>query len=148
MIEYATVGSDDLERSRPFYDAILAPLGGEVVVEAPKMIFYARPGATMLAVCLPYDGEPCSAGNGTMLGLSAASPSLVDQVHAIALEQGAQDEGAPGFRSPDMYVAYFRDPYRNKLAVYHIPSVEQFTQGAREAVRQMAAGEPPLAEDA
>ena len=141
MIDYATVGSDDLAKSRRFYDAILAPLGGEVIIEAPKMVFYSRPGTpmSMLAVCLPYDGEACSAGNGIMLALSATSNAIVDEVYKIAMELGMEGEGAPGFRVSNMYICYFRDPYRNKLAVYHIPSVEEFAVAARDMVKAMVA---------
>ena len=56
-----------------------------------------------------------------------------------ALDQGAVDEGAPGYRTPEMYIAYFRDPVGNKLAVYTMPSVAAFAKGARKIVRDAIA---------
>jgi len=72
----------------------------------------------MLAVCTPYDGEAAVPGNGNMLALSSPSKELVDQVHAIAIANGAADEGAPGARSDTFYGAYFRDLDGNKVCVF------------------------------
>ena len=133
MIGYVTIGSNDLSKSRLFYDAILAPLGGRVLLETPKMAFYATPGgASMLAITTPYDQGVATFGNGSMFGLPAHSNLVVDEVYAIARENGAASEGEPGYRSPNMYIGYFRDPYGNKLAVYHMPSVEDFALVARQ----------------
>ena len=137
MIEYVTIGTNDLGASKHFYDAILEPLGARLLVESSKMVFYSGVGETMLAISIPYDGRPCTAGNGSMFGLRAASHAIVDQVYATAMRNGAASEGAPGFRTPEMYIAYFRDPDGNKLAVYDMPSVEAFAAGAREMVRSM-----------
>jgi len=137
MIEYVTIGTNDLAASKRFYDAILEPLGCRLLVESPKAVFYSGNGDTMLAICIPYDGQSCSVGNGSMFGLRATSHAIVDQVYATAMLNGATNEGAPGFRTPEMYIAYFRDPYGNKLAVYDMPSIDAFAVGAREMVRTM-----------
>jgi len=137
MIEYVTIGTNDLDASKRFYDAVLEPLGGRLLIASPKMIFYCGNGDTMLAIAIPYDGQSCSAGNGSMFGLRATSHAVVDQVYATALLNGATSEGAPGFRTPEMYIAYFRDPCGNKLAVYDMPSVDAFAAGARKMVQDM-----------
>jgi catechol 2,3-dioxygenase-like lactoylglutathione lyase family enzyme len=72
----------------------------------------------MLGICTPYDGQPASTGNGTMIALSAGSSDLVSRVHARALALGATDEGAPGPRGGAGFFAYFRDLDGNKFAVY------------------------------
>jgi len=137
MLEYVTIGTDDLPAAMRFYTDILTPLGGKLLFEAPHMTFFAGPNGGMLALTIPYDKRQCSAGNGTMFGLRAPSTTLVDQVYATAMKNGSKDEGAPGYRTPEMYIAYFRDLSGNKLAVYHIPSVERFAEGAREVIRSM-----------
>jgi len=58
-----------------------------------------------------------------MIAFRAKDEAQVGHFHAVALEYGGTDEGAPGTRSyyePNFYVAYVRDPDGNKLAcVYH-----------------------------
>ena len=140
MIGYVTIGAKDLESSRRFYDAILMPLGGRTIVAAPEMIIYAlEGGSTMLAICYPYDKDEASSGNGAMFGIPAPTNALVEEVYRIAIEQGAVDEGGPGYRTPEMYAAYFRDPVGNKLAVYNMPSVAEFAEGAAIFVQKMIA---------
>ena len=53
-----------------------------------------------------------------MGGLRAASRDQVDRLHAMALELGGSDEGAPGERRSDFYGGYFRDLDGNKLVFY------------------------------
>ena len=76
------------------------------------------PGKPMFAVLKPFDGEPATAGNGTMVALSAADPAQVQALHAKALALGGQDKGAPGERGKGFYGAYFRDLDGHKLAVF------------------------------
>jgi catechol 2,3-dioxygenase-like lactoylglutathione lyase family enzyme len=137
MLEYVTIGANDLSAAMHFYTDLLMPLGGKLLFEAPHMAFFTGPNGGMLALTIPYDKQACSAGNGTMFGLRAPSKELVDRLHAIALKNGGKDEGAPGYRTPEMYIAYFRDLNGNKLAVYNIPSVERFAEGAQVIIRSM-----------
>jgi predicted lactoylglutathione lyase len=77
-------------------------------------------GAPMLSLCRPFDGEPASVGNGTMVALPAPSLEVVDAVHATAIALGATDEGEPGQRLDWFYGGYFRDPDGNKICVYKL----------------------------
>ena len=63
-------------------------------------------------------GQPATAGNGSMLGISCASHEEVNKVHAKALALGAQDEGAPGNRTDAFYGGYIRDLDGNKLVFF------------------------------
>lgn len=120
MIGYVTLGSNDFEKAKAFYDAVLAPLGAERTMSGETMQGYGGPGeGPMLGVCKPYDGKPASGGNGTMVALAAKSRAIVDTVHAAALAAGGADEGAPGLRGDTFYGAYFRDLDGNKLCVFH-----------------------------
>lgn len=129
MYAYVCLGTNDLERALPFYDAVMAALGQvrcDVSDEGGWIGWagwgsYLDHGATELALwlCKPYDGQPASAGNGTMVALRAATWEQVDAFHAAALAHGGSSEGAPGLRmhyQPDFYAAYVRDPDGNKLA--------------------------------
>lgn len=107
-----------MERALPFYDAVLGELGAKRGFKNERLQFYAAKGG-MVAVGKPHDGNPASAGNGTMVTLAARDRETVDRVYAKALSLGAADEGAPGERSPIFYGAYFRDLDGNKLCVFH-----------------------------
>ena len=77
----------------------------------------------MKRVGLPFDQQPATAGNGSMVAVAAPSRRGVDEFHAAALAAGGSSEGAPGLRphyGPNFYVAYVRDPDGNKLAAVHV----------------------------
>jgi len=118
MIGYVTLGTNDMERALPFYDAVLAELGAKRGFKNDRLQFYAgRHG--MFAIGKPYDGYGASAGNGTMVALTARDRETVDRVYTKAISLGAKDEGAPGARSDTFYGAYFRDLDGNKLCIFH-----------------------------
>jgi cytosine/adenosine deaminase-related metal-dependent hydrolase len=85
MISYATVGTNDLDRAKAFYDAVLAPLGARRTLTYERSQYYGGPDrGAMLGVVLPFDREAATGGNGAMVALTAASASQVDQVQAAA----------------------------------------------------------------
>ena len=119
MIGYVTFGTNDLERSRKFYDALLAVLGGKRTMEMETFTAWGTaPDAPMVSVIKPFDGKAATVGNGVMVALLASSKAQVDAVHKKALELGGKDEGAPGSRGPGFYAAYFRDLDGNKLNAF------------------------------
>lgn len=126
MFSYVCLGTNDLARATTFYDATLGALG-LWRCDDPEQPGWAAwvdpddPGGPKVALwlCAPFDGRPATAGNGTMVALSARSWNAVEAFHAAALAQGGRSEGAPGLRphySRDFYAAYVRDPDGNKLA--------------------------------
>jgi catechol 2,3-dioxygenase-like lactoylglutathione lyase family enzyme len=118
MIGYATIGTNDFDKAKAFYDAVLGELGGKRSMTNDRMQGYSSKAGAMLAVCKPYDGKPASGGNGPMMALAAPSREAVDKTYATALANGATDEGAPGDRGGGFYGAYFRDADGNKLCVF------------------------------
>ena len=118
MIGYATIGSNDLEKAKSFYDAVLQPLGGQRAFASERMQGYAGKAGAMLAVCTPYDGNAAAPGNGNTVALASPSNELVDQVYGLAIANEAADEGAPGARSDSFYGAYFRDLDGNKVCIF------------------------------
>ena len=119
MIGYVTIGTNDLEKAKKFYDELLGMLGGKRAFDNDHMQGYMGGSGAMLAVAKPHDGKPATFGNGTMFALTAPSRDMVDKVYAKAMSLGCKDEGAPGLRGDTFYGAYFRDSDGNKLCVFH-----------------------------
>lgn len=121
MIGYTNVGTNDIKRGAPFYDALAKELGFGRVFEDDKYVWYGTEGGVGgVILTVPFDGKPATVGNGDMIALEAKSPEQVDRIHKLALEMGGTDEGAPGERFPGFYAGYFRDLDGNKLNAYHM----------------------------
>lgn len=119
MIGYVTLGSTDLERSGRFYDPIAAALGiGRMYAWEKGIAWGEAGGGAGICAMLPFDGNPATFGNGTMVALEVKDPAQVDRIYEIALANGGTDEGAPGDRGNGFYAAYFRDPAGNKLNAF------------------------------
>ena len=130
MIGYVTVGSNDLEKARNFYDSLMPVIGAQRIMEFGEnfTMYGTSLGRPALAVCKPYDGNAATAGNGNMASIVVDSRDKVDAVHARALELGGSCEGPPGLRGDEgsqaFYGAYFRDPDGNKLCAFRIGGAE------------------------
>ena len=130
MIGYVTLGTDDLDRARAYYDALCATIGATRLFELPdneKYGGFTMYGTSMAAPAIvlirPNDKQPANPGNGNMIALVMDATAKVDAFHAKAIELGGSDEGAPGYRGDPAlgyYFGYFRDPDGHKLAVFHI----------------------------
>ena len=118
MIGYTTLGTNDLERAKSFYDAVLAPLGGRQVMPTARGVIYGGGEGAAFGITAPYDGQPAGAGNGTMIALRAKDAATIQAVYDKALELGATCEGPPGERGGGFQGAYFRDLDGNKLCVF------------------------------
>lgn len=122
MIGYVTLGTNDIDKACEFYDALLAEIGGKQLFGMDRIKFYGTaPGTPMLAVCVPYDEQPQSAGNGVMVAIPAQGLDQITRLYNKALELGATDEGAPGERIPGVFTgAYVRDLDGNKLCFFEM----------------------------
>ena len=129
MFSHVMVGSNDIERSKRFYDAVLKVLGvGEPMRNLAKSgharLFYRHDGGTF-CVSQPINGEAATFANGGTIGFRCRSPEQVREFHDTAVEHGGTSiEDVPGLREGNlgaMYLAYVRDPDGNKLCVLHRP---------------------------
>ncbi len=129
MFSHVMVGSNDLERSRRFYDAVLGVLGvGEPIhnraTSGHARLFYRHDGGTF-CVTEPINGEASTIANGGTIGFKCSSSEQVQQFHDVAVAHGgASIEGAPGLRDGTlgaMHLSYVRDPDGNKLCALHRP---------------------------
>lgn len=129
MLNHVMLGSNDIERSKSFYDAVLAVLGaGEPIRNVANSghvrLFYVHDGSTF---CLsePINGEPSMPSNGSTFGFKCDSPEQVQAFHDVAVKQGGTSiEEPPGLRNSSMgplYLAYVRDPDGHKLCALHRP---------------------------
>ena len=120
MIGYVTFGTNDLARAATFYDAIAAEMGSGRMMDFETFIAWGVMGGPAgIAATKPFDGQPATVGNGTMVALEAKDRAQVDRIYEIALANGGSDEGAPGPRGEDgFYAGYFRDPDGNKLNAF------------------------------
>jgi len=122
MFSHVMIGTNDLERAKSFYDALLGTLGvGPAMVDRHR-IFYRTPTG-VFAVSLPINGEPATFANGGTLGFACSSPEQAEAWHAAGVAAGGTTcEEPPGVRDGGMgkmYLAYLRDPDGNKLCALH-----------------------------
>lgn len=121
MISYVTLGVSDIAAARKFYGELLADLGAKPQLNMDRITFYGKSlKEPMLAVCIPFNQEPASAGNGAMVSFAPGSKEAVDAFYQKAISLGATCDGAPGQRIPNMfYGAYVRDIDGNKICFCH-----------------------------
>jgi catechol 2,3-dioxygenase-like lactoylglutathione lyase family enzyme len=124
MFTHITVGADDVEASRKFYDAALGALGIEPASGPdPKGRYWWRTARGAFAVGKPIDGEPASHANGGTIGFGARDAKAVEAFHKAGVEAGgAPIEDPPGERNGafgQLYLAYLRDPSGNKICAMH-----------------------------
>jgi catechol 2,3-dioxygenase-like lactoylglutathione lyase family enzyme len=129
MFSHVMIGSNDIERSKRFYDAVLGVLGaGEPLRHLAKSghvrLFYRHEGNTF-CISEPIDGKAASFANGGTIGFKCSSPEQVRAFHDTAVAHGGTSiEDPPGLREGSlgaMHLAYVRDPDGHKLCALHRP---------------------------
>ncbi len=122
MFSHVMIGTNDLDKAKSFYDALLGTLGvppGRV--DRHRIFYMTKTG--VFSVSKPIDGKPATSANGGTIGFAASSPEQADAWHATGIANGAKTcEDPPGVReSPagKFYLAYLRDPDGNKLCAMH-----------------------------
>jgi catechol 2,3-dioxygenase-like lactoylglutathione lyase family enzyme len=120
LVAYTMIGTSDIAKAVALYTPVMDILGAKKIgaYSTETRTWFGRDGAGMLAIGAPGNGEAATAGNGTMIALSASDTATVHAAHAKALELGASDEGAAGPRGPGFYGAYFRDFDGNKICIF------------------------------
>ncbi len=122
MFSHVMIGTNDLERAKSFYDALLGTLDVPPARVDGHRIFYAT-GKGVFSVSKPINGEPATAPNGGTIGFAASSPEQAQAWHKAGLAAGGTAcEDPPGVREGamgKMYLAYLRDPDGNKLCALH-----------------------------
>jgi catechol 2,3-dioxygenase-like lactoylglutathione lyase family enzyme len=123
MFSHMMVGSNDIARSKTFYDAIFGAIGGKPAIQDDHgRLVYMHNGGIFL-VTRPIDGADACHANGGTIGFTMASPDEVEAWHQAGVAHGGTPiENPPGIREGGfgkLYLAYLRDPDGNKLCGLH-----------------------------
>jgi catechol 2,3-dioxygenase-like lactoylglutathione lyase family enzyme len=121
MFSHVMVGSNDVERSKSFYDRLFGIEGKQ---DDKGRLAYRNKGSVFM-VSKPINGEPAHHANGGTIGFLFDSAEEVNAWHKAGIEAGGTAiEDPPGFREGGfgkLYLAYLRDPDGNKLCGLHRP---------------------------
>jgi catechol 2,3-dioxygenase-like lactoylglutathione lyase family enzyme len=126
MFTHVTVGANDVEASRRFYDAALGALEIDAASGPDaKGRFWWRTKMGAFAVGTPIDGDPACHANGGTIGFHAKTPEMVQAFHDAGVAAGGKAiEDPPGERNGPfgtLILAYLRDPSGNKICAMHRP---------------------------
>jgi catechol 2,3-dioxygenase-like lactoylglutathione lyase family enzyme len=125
VLAHISIGVKDVERSKRFYDASMAPLGYRCVRPARSMTGYGY-GTDDISFWVMSAERPVPADerSGLHICFAASTPAAVDAFYAAALQAGGRDNGAPGLRpayGPDYYAAFVIDPDGYRIEAYYGP---------------------------
>jgi catechol 2,3-dioxygenase-like lactoylglutathione lyase family enzyme len=123
MFSHVMLGTNDLDASKRFYDAVLGALGVPPgMIDDKGRVFYLT-STGIFAITKPIDGRPATSANGGTVGFAAGSPEQADAWHAAGVAHGGTSiEDPPGWREGGfgkLYLAYLRDPAGNKICALH-----------------------------
>jgi catechol 2,3-dioxygenase-like lactoylglutathione lyase family enzyme len=123
MLSHLSFGVDDLEHAAMFYEKILAPLGYmRVWTDGQNAVGFGEKGGQDRLVLFGKPKQVIAPGPGFHLSFIAPDREAVDSFHAIAIEMGATDSGAPGLRpryGPTYYAAFVVDLDGYKIEAVH-----------------------------
>ena len=130
MLNHVMIGSNDIEKTKNFYNSVLSVLGASDAMEhvnetGQTRLFYIHDGSTF-SISEPVNGEPVSIANGSTIGFVCDSPEQVKEFHDIAVANGGISvEDPPGPRDGTMglmHLCYFLDPDGHKICGIHRPA--------------------------
>jgi len=122
MFSHVMIGTNDLDRAKALYDALLGTLGvPPAKVDGHRIFYFTKTG--VFSVSKPINGQPATHANGGTIGFACTSPEQADAWHAAGIAHGATScEDPPGVRdgvAGKFYIAYLRDPDGNKICALH-----------------------------
>jgi catechol 2,3-dioxygenase-like lactoylglutathione lyase family enzyme len=130
LFNHVMIGTNDIERSKQFYDAVLGLLGAGPAASntnatGQTRLFYRHDGSSF-GISEPINDEPATPANGGTIGFKCTSPEQVQAFNDLAVAHGGQSiEAPPGPRDTPagaVWLAYVRDPDGNKLCALYRPA--------------------------
>lgn len=125
MFSHVMVGTNDLDKAKAFYDALLGTLDVRPArVDGHRIFYITKTG--VFSVSRPINGQQATPANGGTIGFAANSPEQVEAWHKAGVAAGGTScENPPGIREAPagkLYLAYLRDLDGNKIcAMYRMP---------------------------
>lgn len=116
MIHHVSVGTNNLDRSIRFYDAVLPGIGLRLIKRDPGE--GAHYGTGFINFSTIRTDDAATVGNGVHIAFAVEDRAMVDAFHRDALVNGGRDAGPPGLRpeyDANYYAAFVRDPDGNKI---------------------------------
>jgi catechol 2,3-dioxygenase-like lactoylglutathione lyase family enzyme len=116
MFSHIMIGSNDVERSKKFYDALFGAMGAQPgTVDARGRVAYSHNGGRFM-ISKPIDCKPASSANGGTIGFMMSDAKMAEAWHKAGVANGGRSiEDPPGVRPNGAYLAYLRDPDGNKI---------------------------------
>jgi len=120
IFTHVAIGTNNLNKARAFYDAVLLPLGYKRLSDLGENGSIWGESAPEFFVLKPANGNPATSANGGTISFLAPNRAAVAAFHEAALAAGGVNEGAVGPRgwAPNAYAGYARDLDGNKIAAY------------------------------
>jgi predicted lactoylglutathione lyase len=115
-LNYTVLGTNNMDAAIKFYDSLFDKTELTQVLANGRMTLW-QCEAFAFAVATPFNEEPATNGNGTMIGINVDSKDEVKRLHSKAIELGGTCEGEPNVRS-SRFSAYIRDLDKNKLCFF------------------------------
>jgi catechol 2,3-dioxygenase-like lactoylglutathione lyase family enzyme len=116
IFTHVTIGTNDLDKARSFYDSVLEPLGIKRIGDMDNGSMWGVDSPEFM-VLNPRDGDPACKGNGSTIGFRAQNAAAIQEFYRRAMAAGATDAGEPGPRTfaPNAYAGYVLDLDGNKI---------------------------------
>ena len=108
MFDHVAINVSDMDASRRFFEAALAPLGYEISFESPEWVGMRAGDRNDFGL---VRRDPV--GATVHVGFEAPDRAAVDAFHAAAIAAGGTDNGAPGLRAEygeHYYAAFVTGP--------------------------------------
>jgi len=115
-LSYIVLGTNNMDAAINFYNALFEGIGTPQVFRTDRMNFWQF-DSFAFALATPFNREPATNGNGTMIGFDMGTEEEVKRLHAKAVELGGSCEGVPCEKGP-MFSGYIRDLDNNKICFY------------------------------
>lgn len=128
MIHHLSLGSNDVNSARAFYDPLMSLLGLRLLKHSDRSLHYGA-SDIIFSIETPIDGLTATAGNGAHVAFQAPDRETVRRFHATALALGGADEGPPGIRdnyNANYFGAFVRDLDGNKIEAVTYTARESF----------------------
>ena len=114
---YFVLGTSNMEASVKFYDSLFEQEKLNKVTASERMTYWLGEDFAF-AIAIPFDEEPASHGNGTMIGFDVGSIQDVKRLHKKAIALGGTCEGEPCQKGP-RFSGYVRDLDKNKICLFN-----------------------------